>query len=201
MGSKLSITEEEARQYYLAHKDEFVEPATVTLREIFIEMPTTTQGGEEGVTRRRRRRGEERSGGRTRANHRRRGLRQGCGRSLRLGVEGERRPDRPVPPERRLGGAAQDARDDEAGRGHPADARRQGIPDPEARSDEDRPPRSRSKRSATWSPTRSTAPPAVRDAEVPRPRIRSQAMIEWKNQDLKKLYEQRIAAAATAPSN
>jgi peptidyl-prolyl cis-trans isomerase SurA len=49
IGSKLTITEEEAKQYYLAHKDEFVEAAAVTLREIFIEIPTTTQGGQAGV--------------------------------------------------------------------------------------------------------------------------------------------------------
>jgi parvulin-like peptidyl-prolyl isomerase len=49
VGAKLQITEEEARQYYLAHKQEFVEPATVTLREIFIEVPTATQGGQQGV--------------------------------------------------------------------------------------------------------------------------------------------------------
>jgi parvulin-like peptidyl-prolyl isomerase len=49
VGSKLSITEEEARQYYLAHKDQFVEPANVTLREILIDVPTTTQGGLAGV--------------------------------------------------------------------------------------------------------------------------------------------------------
>jgi peptidyl-prolyl cis-trans isomerase SurA len=49
VGSKLSITEEEARQYYLLHKDEFAEPASVTLREILIEVPTTTQGGQPGV--------------------------------------------------------------------------------------------------------------------------------------------------------
>ena len=29
-------------------------------------------------------------------------------------------------------------------------------------------------------------------------RIRSQAIIEWKNDDLKKLYEQQIAAPATS---
>jgi parvulin-like peptidyl-prolyl isomerase len=29
-------------------------------------------------------------------------------------------------------------------------------------------------------------------------RVRAQALIEWKNQDLKKLYEQQIAAAAVA---
>jgi peptidyl-prolyl cis-trans isomerase SurA len=46
VGSKLQITEEEARQYYLAHREEFVEPATVTLREILIEVPQTMQGGQ-----------------------------------------------------------------------------------------------------------------------------------------------------------
>ena len=71
IGQKLQITEEEARQYYLAHKNEFVEPASVTLREIFIEIPTTTQGGEAGRPRRRRRRSEEGSGGRPRARRRR----------------------------------------------------------------------------------------------------------------------------------
>jgi peptidyl-prolyl cis-trans isomerase SurA len=44
-GGKLQITEEEARQYYLANQKEFVEPATVTLREILIEVPTVTQQG------------------------------------------------------------------------------------------------------------------------------------------------------------
>jgi peptidyl-prolyl cis-trans isomerase SurA len=41
VGSKLQITEEEARQYYLSHKQEFAEPASVTVREILIEVPTT----------------------------------------------------------------------------------------------------------------------------------------------------------------
>jgi parvulin-like peptidyl-prolyl isomerase len=49
VGQKLQITEEEARQYYLSHTSEFVEPATVTLREIAIEVPTTNQGGQTGV--------------------------------------------------------------------------------------------------------------------------------------------------------
>ena len=49
VGQKLSITQEEARQYYLAHRDEFAEAATVTLREILIEVPTSTQGGQVGV--------------------------------------------------------------------------------------------------------------------------------------------------------
>jgi peptidyl-prolyl cis-trans isomerase SurA len=41
VGSKLQITEEETRQYYLQHKQEFAEAASVTLREILIEVPTT----------------------------------------------------------------------------------------------------------------------------------------------------------------
>ncbi len=49
VGSKLSITEEEAHQYYLTHQSEFTEPASVTLREILVDVPTTTQGGQAGV--------------------------------------------------------------------------------------------------------------------------------------------------------
>src|SRR3954469_18270669 len=49
VGQKLQITEEEARQYYLAHQAEFVEAPTVTLREISVDIPTSTQGGQAGV--------------------------------------------------------------------------------------------------------------------------------------------------------
>ena len=49
-GGKLQITEEEARQYYLANQKEFMEPASVTLREILIEVPTATQQGRPMVT-------------------------------------------------------------------------------------------------------------------------------------------------------
>ncbi len=44
IGSKLSITEEEARQYYAKHPEEFTDSASVTLREIFIEVPTEAGG-------------------------------------------------------------------------------------------------------------------------------------------------------------
>ena len=49
IGSKLQITEEEARQYYQSHPQEFTEPANVTLREILIETATTTQKGQAGI--------------------------------------------------------------------------------------------------------------------------------------------------------
>ncbi|HYT77295.1 MAG TPA: peptidylprolyl isomerase [Vicinamibacterales bacterium] len=44
VGSKLTITEEEARQYYAKHPDEFTDPASITLREILVDVPAS-QGG------------------------------------------------------------------------------------------------------------------------------------------------------------
>lgn len=44
VGSKLTITEEEARQYYASHPEEFTDPTTITLREILIEAPATAAG-------------------------------------------------------------------------------------------------------------------------------------------------------------
>jgi peptidyl-prolyl cis-trans isomerase SurA len=41
---KISVTEEEARAYYELHKGEFSSPAEITLREILIEVPTSERG-------------------------------------------------------------------------------------------------------------------------------------------------------------
>jgi parvulin-like peptidyl-prolyl isomerase len=49
VASKLTITEEEARQYYLSHTQEFAEPANVTLREILIEVPTSKDKGQAAI--------------------------------------------------------------------------------------------------------------------------------------------------------
>jgi parvulin-like peptidyl-prolyl isomerase len=49
VGVKLTITEEEARQYYRVHTQEFAEPANVTLREILIEVPGATKEGQASV--------------------------------------------------------------------------------------------------------------------------------------------------------
>jgi peptidyl-prolyl cis-trans isomerase SurA len=49
VGSKLSITEEEARQYYLNHPHEFTTASNVTLREILIEIPAAKQKGQVGI--------------------------------------------------------------------------------------------------------------------------------------------------------
>jgi parvulin-like peptidyl-prolyl isomerase len=41
---RISITEAEARAYYDAHKAEFLSPASMMLREILVAVPTTAQG-------------------------------------------------------------------------------------------------------------------------------------------------------------
>jgi peptidyl-prolyl cis-trans isomerase SurA len=41
---KISVTEEEARAYYETHRQEFTTPSEVTLREILIEVPVTERG-------------------------------------------------------------------------------------------------------------------------------------------------------------
>jgi len=45
----MTITEEEKRQYYAAHQSEFMTPATVTIRELFVSVPSTAQGVSVGV--------------------------------------------------------------------------------------------------------------------------------------------------------
>jgi peptidyl-prolyl cis-trans isomerase SurA len=41
---RISVTEEEARQYYEGHKGEFAVPASLTLREVLVEVPTSGTG-------------------------------------------------------------------------------------------------------------------------------------------------------------
>ncbi|HEX5068907.1 MAG TPA: peptidylprolyl isomerase, partial [Vicinamibacterales bacterium] len=50
LAKSMNLTEEEARQYYNAHLDEFMKPATVTVREIFVNVPTTTINGQATVS-------------------------------------------------------------------------------------------------------------------------------------------------------
>ncbi len=44
---KATLTDEEARQYYDAHKNEFMKPSTVTLREMLVAVPTETRDGQD----------------------------------------------------------------------------------------------------------------------------------------------------------
>jgi peptidyl-prolyl cis-trans isomerase SurA len=41
---KVSVREEEALEYYQSHQEEFTTPSQITLREIFLEVPTTDRG-------------------------------------------------------------------------------------------------------------------------------------------------------------
>lgn len=41
---KISVTEDEARVYYEAHKQEFTTPSEITLREILVEVPASERG-------------------------------------------------------------------------------------------------------------------------------------------------------------
>jgi peptidyl-prolyl cis-trans isomerase SurA len=43
---KLTLTEQEAREYYKAHPEEFVKPATIMIREILVAVPTQQQNGQ-----------------------------------------------------------------------------------------------------------------------------------------------------------
>ena len=45
----MTLTEEETRQYYKAHPEEFMKPPAVTLREILVAVPVETVGGQASV--------------------------------------------------------------------------------------------------------------------------------------------------------
>jgi peptidyl-prolyl cis-trans isomerase SurA len=200
VGQKLSITEEEGRQYYLAHKDEFVEPATVTFREIMIEIPTTRQGGEAGVN---------------------------VGADDDASKEAEAARARIVAGED-LGKVAAEVSDaaSKANGGLIGPFALSDVSDALRKSLQTMKPGDVTQPTRTTkgfqilkleTMTEAVAQPfeSVRDVVADKvyevrqqsemrkflARIRSQAIIEWKNQDLKKLYERQIASAATAPSN
>jgi peptidyl-prolyl cis-trans isomerase SurA len=43
---RVQLTDAESQEYYKAHTKEFEKPATITIRDIFLTVPTTTQGGQ-----------------------------------------------------------------------------------------------------------------------------------------------------------
>ena len=43
---RVQLTDEESKEYYRTHTKEFEKPATITIRDIFMSVPTTTQGGQ-----------------------------------------------------------------------------------------------------------------------------------------------------------
>lgn len=200
VGSKLSITEEEARQYYLAHKDEFAEPATVTLREILVDVAATTQGGEAGVN----------VGAEDEARKKADAARARVASGEDFGKVASEVSDSASKANGGLIGPF--------ALGDVSDALRKTLESMKP-GDVTQPSRTakgfqilelEAMKAATVQPFESVRDlvadkvyAARQESEMRKflARIRSQALIEWKNQDLKKLYEQQIASAATAPSS
>ena len=46
----MSLTEEEKKQFYQANLKDFMKPSTVTIRELFVEVPVVTKGGQPAVS-------------------------------------------------------------------------------------------------------------------------------------------------------
>ena len=99
----------------------------------------------------------------------------------------------PINVERAVRRAAGSAEEDEAGRGDAADPRRQGLPDSQARDDQGSRRCSRSRACATSSPRGCTRDRQRQEVRKFLARVRGQAIIEWKNDELKKAYDQLIA--------
>ena len=200
VGSKLTITEEEARQYYLSHKNEFVEPASVTLREILIEVPSTTQAGEPGVN----------VGADDEARKEADAVRARITAGEDFGKVASEVSDSPSKANGGLIGPLPLADVSDALR-KTLETMKPGDVTAPARTPQGFQILKLEAMTAT------TAQPfeAVRDLVADKvyearqrsemrkflARIRSQALIEWKNADLKKLYEQQLTAAATASNN
>jgi len=200
VGSKLSLTEEEARQYYQAHKNEFVEPATVTLREIMIEAPTTTQGGEAGVN----------VGAMDEAEKEAATVRARLTAGEDFGKLASAVSDAPSKANGGLIGPFNLADVSDALKKTLESMKPGEITQPIRAGKGFQILKLETMKASAVQPFE-----GVRDLVADRvyasrqqsemkkfiARARSRALIEWKNQDLKKLYEQRLATEATAPSN
>jgi parvulin-like peptidyl-prolyl isomerase len=47
--ARASLTDAEAGEYYKAHQSDFMKPSTIVLREILLAVPTQTQGGQQVI--------------------------------------------------------------------------------------------------------------------------------------------------------
>ena len=168
VGPKLQITEEEARQYYLSHQQEFVTPSQVTLREILIEVPAATQGGQRGINV-----GQE-DDAKQKATAVRARLSAGedfvkvasevstAASKANGGLIGRSTP-------RSCRRTCSSSSNHEARRDHPAAARRKGLPDPQARDEDDADSQALRERSRSGSRKSLCRAPAWRGSQVPRP--------------------------------
>ena len=200
VGSKLSITEEEARQYYQQHRNEFVEAATVSLREITVEAPAATQGGQPGVN----------VGAMDDAEKEARAIRARVLGGEDFGKVAAEVSDSASKANGGLIGPFNVTDLSEALRKMLEGMKPGDVTEPIRTANGFQILKLETKTESAVQPF-----DAVRDLVADRVyaarqqsemkkflvRARSRALIEWKNQDLKKLYEQQLAADTTASSN
>ena len=195
---KLSISEEEAKRYYDTHKSDFMSESTVTLREILDrrardEGRPDERGGRGG--------GQGEGRGRPGARRGRRGLREGGRRGVRRAVEGERRADRAHQDGRHRPQLPQDPRGDEGRRRHRSRSARRAASRSSSSS------RRRKVELQPFDKARDLIADKVyaskQRTEMAKyiEKLRDQAIIEWKNEDLKKMYDQYLASHKIAPED
>ena len=193
VGSKLSITEEEARQVLPRAQRRVRRARERDAARDPHRSADDDQGRAGGDERGERRRGRAEGRGRARADPGGRGFRQGGGRGLGVPVEGQRRPDRPDQP---VGGLAERC------------SRRSQKMKPGEVTSPIRTARGfqilklETLKAAAIQPFESVRDlvadrvhDARQQAEVRKflARVRGQAIIEWKNDELKKMYESQVA--------
>jgi peptidyl-prolyl cis-trans isomerase SurA len=199
VGSKLTITEEEARQFYLGHKDEFAEPATVTLREILVEIPTAAQKGQSGIN----------VGAEEEAAQKIAAIRARAAAGEDFGKLAAEASDSPSKANGGLIGPLPMSDLSDALRKTLESMKPGEITQPARNAKGFQLLKLESLKTTATQPFESVRDlvadrvhEAREQAELNKflARIRNQALIEWKNPELKKLYEQRVAAG-NAPSH
>nr|MBA3298414.1 peptidylprolyl isomerase [Acidobacteriota bacterium] len=199
VGSKLTITEQEARQYYTTHAEEFAEPATVTLREILVEIPEAAQKGQPGIN----------VGAADDVEKKASAIRARVVAGEDFGKVAAEQSDSPSKANGGLIGPLPMSDLSDALRKTLESMKPGEVTQPARTARGFQVLKLESMKTAATQSFESVRDlvadrvhGARQQAEVRKflARIRSQALIEWKNADLKKLYEQRIAAGAASSS-
>ena len=188
MLAKISVTDDEAQAYYDAHKNEFTTPSEIMLREILIDVPATDRGVNVAQD----------DAAKAKAEDIRQRLLAGEP-FPRLAGEVSDAPSKanggligPINSDELAAGIADDAGQDEGRRRHGGHSHAARLSDPEARV-ADRAEGQELRRGAQRHQRQDRGREAAcRDAEVPRAAA-GQATITWRNDELKKAYEQALA--------
>ena len=193
---KIGVTDDEARAYYRAHMKEFTTSPSVTLREILV----STGGDARGVN------VAADEAAKARAEQVRQRVTPAARPSTKLATDISDSPSRSnagligplsvndISPDLRavveglkVGGVSAVMR---------VGAR---LPDPQARSDDGDRDRCRSSRRATRSASTSSPRSARRSSTKYLEKLRAQAIIEWKNPEIKKAFDEGVKAGSDSP--